>query len=110
MQSSPGRQALALAAEGRSAEALALVHKHASEGDSEALFVRGLWRIEGKLIARDLGQARQDLALAADKGRTEASRILSRDPAESPRASGVTTRTVSRPTPVMRCQRPAAGT
>ena len=76
MQSSPGRLALALAAEGRSAEALALVEKHASEGDSEALFIRGLWRIEGKLIARDLGQARQDLATAADKGRTEASRIL----------------------------------
>ena len=76
MHISAGRQALQLAAEGRSKEALAYLQKHARDGDSEALFVRGLWQIEGKLLARNLPEARNDLAAAADNGSREAARIL----------------------------------
>ncbi len=76
MHLSPGRQALAWAAQGRAAEALSHLEVHASGGDPEALFVRGLWLIEGKLLARDLPQARHDLARAAEAGHREAARIL----------------------------------
>ncbi|HET9427245.1 MAG TPA: 2OG-Fe(II) oxygenase [Allosphingosinicella sp.] len=76
MHVSPGRQALQLAAEGRSTEALACLQQHAAQGDAEALFVRGLWQIEGKLLARHLKQARDDLKASADRGNRDAARIL----------------------------------
>lgn len=76
MHISAGRQALQLAAEGRTKEALAQLQKYAGDGDAEALFVRGLWQIEGKLLARNLPEARNDLAAAADNGSREAGRIL----------------------------------
>lgn len=76
MHASPGRQVLALAAEGRAVEALELLERHSSLGDPEALFVRGLWRIEGKWLDRDLPKAQEDLAGAAKQGNRDSARIL----------------------------------
>ena len=58
--SSRGRQAMMLAADGRAAEALVLLDDGADQDDGEALFVRGLWRVEGLWTPRDLAEARRD--------------------------------------------------
>ena len=44
----------------------------ASEGDAEALFMLGGWRISGQVIARDLKAARELMGSAADAGHPEA--------------------------------------
>ena len=74
--SSCGREALALAAAGRTDEAVALIAAHVARGDAEALFVRGLWRLEGRIVAPDHAGAREDLRRAADAGNAGAARIL----------------------------------
>lgn len=73
--SSSARQALALAAAGRAGEALRLLEPEAASGDPEALFVRGLWRLEGTLLPRDVAGAAADIELAAERGHQAAARI-----------------------------------
>ena len=69
------RRAVALAAGGQQAEAIALLNRGAEAGDGEALFARGLWRIEGRLLARDLAAARADIGRAADAGHGDATKV-----------------------------------
>jgi len=70
------REALALAAAGRAAEGVALL-EHASEtSDSDALFALALWRVDGRLVPRDLTRARAELAQASALGHRDASRVL----------------------------------
>lgn len=57
-------QALALLQRGDSASALALVDAGCARGDGDALAMRALWRVEGRLLPRDLPAARFDLAVA----------------------------------------------
>lgn len=73
---SAARQAVAWASNGRVAEALALLDRAGAAGDGEALFARGLWRIEGRLLPRDLAAARADLERAAAVGDGNAARVL----------------------------------
>ncbi len=75
MSESAARAAVALAAAGRTGEALALLDQAGEAGDGEALFARGLWRIDGRLLARDLGAAREDFRLAAEAGSRDAARV-----------------------------------
>ena len=72
---SPARRAVALAGEGRVAEALALLEEIGAAGDGEALFARGLWRVDGRLLPRDLAAAREDFRLAAAAGSRDGARV-----------------------------------
>jgi prolyl 4-hydroxylase len=72
---SAARQAVALAANGRVAEALETLERAAASGDGEALFARGLWRIDGRLLPRDLTAARADFERAAAAGDLNAARV-----------------------------------
>ena len=72
---SPARRAVALAGEGRVAEALALLAESGAAGDGEALFARGLWRVDGRLLRRDLSAAREDFRRAAEAGSRDAARV-----------------------------------
>ncbi|MGQ0589341.1 MAG: 2OG-Fe(II) oxygenase [Sphingosinicella sp.] len=72
---SPARRAVALAGEGRVAEALALLAESGAAGDGEALFARGLWRVDGRLLPRELEAARADFRLAAELGSRDAARV-----------------------------------
>lgn len=72
---SPARRAVALAGEGRVAEALALLAESGAAGDGEALFARGLWRVDGRLLPRNLEAARADFRLAAEAGSRDAARV-----------------------------------
>jgi len=69
------RRAVALAAKGRALEALAILDDAARNGDAEAAFARGLWRIDGRFLPRDLAAARADFAQAAALGSRDASRV-----------------------------------
>lgn len=73
---SPARQAVALAGQGRATEAIALLDQAIAAGDGEAAFARSLWRIDGRLLARDLAAARADLETAAGAGHRDATRVL----------------------------------
>ena len=66
-------EALALLQRGDSASALALVDAGCARGVGDALAMRALWRVEGRLVPRDLPAALADLA-AADT--ISAARIL----------------------------------
>lgn len=68
------REALALAQAGRTAEAVALLQGRG--GDPEALFALALWRIDGRLLRRDLPAARVELGRAAALGHRDAARVL----------------------------------
>jgi prolyl 4-hydroxylase len=72
---SPARQAVALAAQGRIAEALRLLDESAAAGDGEAAFALGLWRLEGRMVRRDVAGARADIARGAEAGHRDASRV-----------------------------------
>lgn len=72
---SDARQALALAQQGRAAEAIALIDDLAVRGDGEALWARGLWRVEGRLLPRDLAAAREDFQRGDEAGHMQAARI-----------------------------------
>ncbi len=74
-QPSAARQAVALATEGRTAEALALLDRAAGAGDGEAMFARGLWRVDGRLLPRDLAAAREDFRIASDAGHVDGGRV-----------------------------------
>jgi prolyl 4-hydroxylase len=72
---SAARQAVALGAEGRVAEALRLLDDSAAAGDAEAMFARGLWRLEGRAVTRDIPSACADIAAAAAAGHRDAMRV-----------------------------------
>lgn len=75
MTETAARRAVALAAARRISEAIALLDDAAASGDGEALFARGLWRIDGRLLARDLSAAREDFRVAAAAGLRDAARV-----------------------------------
>jgi prolyl 4-hydroxylase len=75
MTQSAARRAVALAGAGQVAEARALLDQAAAADDGEALFARGLWRVDGRLLARDLCAAREDFRLAAAAGSRDAARV-----------------------------------
>jgi len=75
LSESAARRAVALAAAGRMAEAQTLLDAAAGSGDGEALFARGLWRIDGRLLSRDLAAAREDFRLGAEAGSRDAARV-----------------------------------
>lgn len=75
MSESAARRAVALATAGQREQAIALLDKAAAAGDAEALFARGLWRVDGRLLARDLGAAREDFRLGAEAGSRDAARV-----------------------------------
>ncbi|RJG53957.1 peptidyl prolyl 4-hydroxylase subunit alpha [Sphingobium terrigena] len=66
-------EALALLQRGDSASARGLIDAGCARGDGDALAMRALWRVEGRLVLRDLPAARADLAAADTIG---AARIL----------------------------------
>ncbi|MFD1611749.1 2OG-Fe(II) oxygenase [Sphingomonas tabacisoli] len=70
-------QALRLAAEDRQAEGAALLGQAAGEGDAEASYALGLWRLEGRHLPRDLVEARRHVAQAEARGLVAAARTLS---------------------------------
>lgn len=72
---SAARQAVALATQGRVADALRLLDESAAAGDGEAMFARGLWRLEGRMTTRDLSGACADIAAAAAAGHRDAARV-----------------------------------
>jgi len=72
---SAARQAVALAASGRIDDAVALLDAAGKGGDGEALFARGLWRIDGRILSRDLPAARADFEAAAAAGSRDAARV-----------------------------------
>ena len=57
-------EALALLQRGDSASARGLIDAGCARGDGDALAMRALWRVEGRLAPRDLPAARADLAAA----------------------------------------------
>jgi prolyl 4-hydroxylase len=68
------RDALALAGSGRAAEAVALLASRTS--DPDALFALALWRVDGRLVRRDLPAARAELGRAESLGHRDAARVL----------------------------------
>ena len=68
-------QAIARAEARRVGEAVALLDRAAAQGDPEALFTLGLWRIVGTIVRRDLAIARSLLGGAAAAGHVEAGLI-----------------------------------
>ncbi|MGQ0559237.1 MAG: hypothetical protein ACT4OE_06585 [Sphingosinicella sp.] len=71
----PAKQAVALAGQGRREEAVALLDRAAEAGNGEALFARGLWQVDGRLLGRDLAKARADFVRAAAAGYRDAGRV-----------------------------------
>ncbi|WP_088183212.1 2OG-Fe(II) oxygenase [Sphingobium sp. Z007] len=69
-------QALALLQRGETAPARVLIDAACARGDGEALAVRALWRVEGRLMPRDLHAARTDMHGASDAGNIGAARML----------------------------------
>ncbi len=69
-------QAIALLQRGETAPARALVDAACAQGDGEALAMRALWRVEGRLMPRDLKAARTDMRAASDTGNMGAARML----------------------------------
>lgn len=57
---------------GRPADAIALLTQRIADDDPEALFLMGLWRLVGSVVARDLTAARELLGRARAGGHTEA--------------------------------------
>lgn len=69
-------EALALLQRGDAASARDLVDVGCARGDGEALAMRALWLVEGRLLPRDLIAARADLIAATDVGHMGAARML----------------------------------
>lgn len=67
-------EASRLNAAGKQEEAVALVERAGAEGDAEALFALGNWRLFGIFGARDIESAHSFFRLAADKGHIDAIR------------------------------------
>lgn len=71
---SSARDAVRLAQDGRSAEAIGLLDRAAAADDADALLLLALWRIEGRLLPRDLPLARDGLDRAQALGHAGAAR------------------------------------
>lgn len=69
-------QAVELARAGRGGEALPGVERAAAAGDADALYLLGLWRLEGQVLPRDLVAARGFVAEAEAGGSIAAARTL----------------------------------
>ncbi|OAN57472.1 2OG-Fe(II) oxygenase [Sphingobium sp. TCM1] len=71
-----GERALALLRQGDGAAARALVDAACAQDDSEALAMRALWRVEGRVMPRDLPAARADMGAASAAGNVGAARMF----------------------------------
>lgn len=69
-------QAVALVRSGRPDEAIGLLDRAGARGDGAALLALALWRIEGRLMVRDLKTARAEMERAAALGELLAARAL----------------------------------
>lgn len=72
MTSSISQRVSVLVDGGQIEEAAAILFGPPAETDAEALFTRGLWRVAGQYVARDLGAARRYFKRAAERGHREA--------------------------------------
>lgn len=70
------QEALAHLARGEAQAAVDRIAAACDAHDAEAMAVRALWRVEGKLLSRDLAAARVDLDGAAKAGHMGAARML----------------------------------
>ena len=75
MASSPATQAEALAARGRTPEALRLLDQAGRRGDGDALFTLAIWHLEGQRVPRDLAESRLLFGKAARAGRRDAATV-----------------------------------
>lgn len=66
---------MALVADGRVEDALGLIDQLAANGNAEAFWARGLWRLEGRLLPRDPARARDDFRAGDTAGHVGAARI-----------------------------------
>lgn len=73
MSLSPTAEVQQLVAAGRFAEAADRLKSSAADGDRDALFMLGGWRISGQVIARDTAAARELMGKAAEAGHPTAS-------------------------------------
>jgi prolyl 4-hydroxylase len=71
-----GGQALALLQHGEVEPARRLVERACATGNAEALAMRALWQVEGRILPRDLEGARADLNAATQAGHIGAARML----------------------------------
>ena len=69
-------EALALLRRGDGTAARAMVETACARGDGEALAMRALWHVEGRLVPRNLPAARADLHAATQRGNAGAARML----------------------------------
>lgn len=69
-------RALAMVQQGDTAGARTLIDAACARGDGEALAMRAIWQVEGKLMPRDLAAARTSLHAATDAGNITAARML----------------------------------
>ncbi len=60
-----------LLAAGRFDDAVQLATQRASAGDADALFMLGAWRLEGRIMQRDLAAAREFFRRAGEAGRQD---------------------------------------
>ena len=67
------QEAIALAAAGRGAEAVALIE---AADDADSLALLGVWLVEGRLLPRDVARAQATLAKAEAAGNMGAARML----------------------------------
>ena len=64
-------RAQALAESGRASEAVGLLDRLGSQGDADALFTLGMWRLAGRLVPRDVSAASECFRRAGEAGRIE---------------------------------------
>ena len=64
-----------LAAEGRHSEAVSLLDRMVDRGDPHALFTLAMWRLGGRYLPFDLGQARDLFQRSGEAGRRDAAQI-----------------------------------
>jgi prolyl 4-hydroxylase len=77
MNASLAPTARRLAEAGRVDEGLGVLRQAQADGQADAFLTEGLWRLEGRLIPRDLTSGRGLIARAAEEGHVDAARILS---------------------------------
>jgi prolyl 4-hydroxylase len=64
-----------LAAAGRGPEAVLMMNQLAANGDPNALFALGLWRLGGRIVPRDVAQARDLFRRAGEAGRLDGAKV-----------------------------------
>ena len=69
-------EALGLLRRGDGAAARAMIETACARGDGDALAMRALWHVEGRLVPRNLPAARADLHAATQRGNAGAARML----------------------------------